>query len=222
MRYKYETHMHTSAASACGVHSGQEMVQYYHRLGYAGVVVTDHFFNGNTCIPSTLPWDKRIHAFCKGYRDAKAEGEKLGLSVFLGLEFNNQGTEFLIYGLTEEWLMEHPEIMKLSIEDALAFFRENGAYIIHCHPFRRAFYIPKVRVFPNLVDAVEVWNMGNSDVRFNHDAMRYAEKEKLPKTAGGDCHWVEGKTSGIVVPEKARDIRHLCEMIPQCELFLDT
>ena len=198
MRYKYETHMHTSAASACGVCIPAGNGTILSSIGICGSCCYRSFFNGNTCIPSTLPWDKRIHAFCKGYRDAKAEGEKLGLSVFLGLEFNNQGTEFLIYGLTEEWLMEHPEIMKLSIEDALAFFRENGAYIIHCHPFRRAFYIPKVRVFPNLVDAVEVWNMGNSDVRFNHDAMRYAERKSFLKQPA------------VIVTGRGKNFRYCC------------
>ena len=46
--YKYETHLHTSETSACAVSSAGDMVRAYADAGYTGIVVTDHFFNGNT------------------------------------------------------------------------------------------------------------------------------------------------------------------------------
>ena len=41
--YKYELHMHTSEGSACARNTGAEMVDFYANMGYAGMVVTDHF-----------------------------------------------------------------------------------------------------------------------------------------------------------------------------------
>ena len=68
--YLYETHMHTAEASACATGTGAEMVRAYAEFGYSGVIITDHFFNGNTSIPEYLPWEKRIELFCKGYENA--------------------------------------------------------------------------------------------------------------------------------------------------------
>ena len=46
--YLYDTHVHTSEGSACGQNTGAEMARAYQKAGYAGIVVTDHFFYGNT------------------------------------------------------------------------------------------------------------------------------------------------------------------------------
>ena len=43
-RYVYETHMHTSEASACAGSTGTQMARAYKAAGYTGIIVTDHFF----------------------------------------------------------------------------------------------------------------------------------------------------------------------------------
>ena len=43
-RYLYETHMHTSEASACAGSTGAQMARAYKEAGYTGIIVTDHFF----------------------------------------------------------------------------------------------------------------------------------------------------------------------------------
>ena len=48
--FLYETHLHTSEASACANVSGREQARIYRKAGYAGIIVTDHFFNGNTAV----------------------------------------------------------------------------------------------------------------------------------------------------------------------------
>ena len=110
MPFLYETHMHTCQVSACGVSTGKEHVHFYRDAGYTGIIMTDHFFRGNTAVDRELPWKDRINWFWSGYEDAKAEGDKVGLDVFFGLEQNFAGDEYLVYGLTKEYMMEHPEI----------------------------------------------------------------------------------------------------------------
>ena len=66
MLYRYETHMHTSEASACAVSTGAQMADAHKAAGYTGIIVTDHFFNGNSAVPRDLPWEERIDLFCKG------------------------------------------------------------------------------------------------------------------------------------------------------------
>ena len=109
-RYLYETHMHTSEASACAGSTGAQMARAYKEAGYTGIIVTDHFFYGNTSVDRSLPWEEWVRRFCLGYEHAKAEGKRIGLSVFFGWEACYEGTEFLVYGLDQAWLLAHPQI----------------------------------------------------------------------------------------------------------------
>lgn len=84
--YRYETHLHTCQSSACGRSTGAEHARYYKSIGYTGIIVTDHFFGGNTAASRSGDWEKRVNEFCAGYEDAKAEGDRIGLDVFFGWE----------------------------------------------------------------------------------------------------------------------------------------
>lgn len=194
----YETHLHTSETSACSMKSGAEQVRIYKEAGYAGIIVTDHFFNGNSAIPSDLPWENRVDLFCKGYENAKEEGDNIGLSVFFGWESNYRGTEFLIYGMDHEWMRNHPEILSWSMEEQYHNIHEAGGYVVHAHPFRIRPYIKEIRLFPDFVDAVEVYNVGNRNIGFDKKANEYAMKHNLPAFAGTDAHGDEEERSGMV------------------------
>src|SRR5690554_4723328 len=116
-KYLYETHMHTSEVSACASTSGAEQARIYKELGYDGIIVTDHFYNGNTAISRNMPWELWVENFTRGYENAKKEGDKIGLSVFFGWEESFQGNDFLVYGLDKDWLLNHPQILDWSIEE---------------------------------------------------------------------------------------------------------
>ena len=92
--YLYETHMHTREGSACAhCHwAGDGRGTYKGR--YAGMIVTDHFFNGNTAIPKDLPWDVRVDLFCRGYEHALEEAKGTDFHVFFAWEDTYHGTDF--------------------------------------------------------------------------------------------------------------------------------
>ncbi len=185
--YRYETHCHTSETSRCSRICGSDVVRYYHRLGYSGVCITDHFFNGNTTVPNDLPWDKRIALFSTGYKNAADEGDRLGMTVCFGWEYTYQGADFLTYGLTEAWLLSHPDLMNWSLNEYLDRARADGAFIVHAHPFREAGYIPMIHLNPGRIDAVEIKNASMTDV-VNDRAGWYAESYGLKQFAGSDMH----------------------------------
>ena len=58
-RYLYETHMHTSEASACAGSTGAQMARAYKEAGYTGIIVTDHFFYGNTSVDRSAAYAAR-------------------------------------------------------------------------------------------------------------------------------------------------------------------
>lgn len=213
--YLYETHMHTSQASACARQPGTAMAKAAKDAGYAGVIVTDHSWYGNHCIDRSLPWEQWIEAFCMGYEDAKRWGDENDFSVFFGYESNYGGTEFLIYGVDKEWLIGHPQIKDISIEGQFRLIHEAGGLVIHAHPYREADYIKEIRLFPEYVDGVEGVNATHSSTRktiplhpeYNECAINYAREHGLPLTGGSDQHNTEMIMGGMVFARKLIDIR---------------
>lgn len=200
-KFLYETHCHTKPASLCSGATGEEMARYYKSCGYDGIMITDHFFNGNTGIDKSLPWQERVEQFCIGYEEAKRVGDEIGLSVFFGFEYNRGGAEFLIYGLDKQWLVEHPEIMDLRICDLYKLVCECGGAMIQAHPFRQAPYLEKIAIYPDHCDGIEAINTSNSYF-CNKNAVWYAKTFELYSTCGSDNHWVGREDLGGVYTDK--------------------
>ena len=187
MSYLYETHMHTCQASACGRSTGREHARFYKDAGYTGIIVTDHFFGGNTAVDRSLPWKERVNWFWSGYEDAKEEGDRIGLDVFFGLEQNYSGDEYLIYGLTKEYMTEHPEMEHWNRRQQLEEVHRAGGCVIQAHPFRIRGYMNRIRVGTAFCDGIEAANRGNEaldDAR----ARRMGLAMNLVMTAGSDNH----------------------------------
>jgi hypothetical protein len=158
-------------------------------MGYSGIIVTDHFYNGNTAIARSLPWKEWVKQFCRGYEDARNEGERQGFDVFFGWEETFDGCDdYLIYGPDREWLLEHHEAKSWTRGAQYRAVKEAGGCVVQAHPFRQHDYINRVVLSTGCVDAVEAANAGNQEQSYDALALRYAQKLKLPVTAGTDMH----------------------------------
>jgi hypothetical protein len=189
MSHLYETHLHTAHSSACACSRGSEYVKLYKEMGYSGIIVTDHFYNGNTAIPRSLPWKEWVKEFCRGYEETRNEGERQGFDVFFGWEETFDGCDdYLVYGLDKAWLLEHPEARKWTRGEQYRAVKAAGGCVVQAHPFRQHYYIKRVILSTGCVDAVEVANAVNAEQSYDALAMRYAQKLKLPVTAGSDMH----------------------------------
>lgn len=195
MLYIYETHLHTCLASACGKSHGYEYISFYKNLGYSGIFVTEHFFNGNTCVPDSLSWEERVNLFCKGYEEAKEEGDRQGISVFFAWECRFDGDEYLVYGLDKKWLLDHPDILSWDHITHYKKVKESGGLVVQAHPFRERGYLSRVDLHPYQCDAWEVANAGNPSYQ-DRLAFRYATTHSIPMTAGSDIHLVNRTESG--------------------------
>ncbi|MCL2044033.1 MAG: PHP domain-containing protein [Treponema sp.] len=211
MSYLYETHLHTSFSSACGNTKGSRYVRLYQDMGYSGIIVTDHFFRGNTAVSRSLPWTEWVKQFCRGYEEALNEGIKRGFDVFFGWEETfDSCDDYLVYGLDKEWLLEHPEAKKWTRGEQYQAVKAAGGCVVQAHPFRQHSYIRKVILSSGCVDAVEAANATNYEQSYDALAMRYALKLGLPVTAGSDMHderyfWSEG-VFGIYTGKKFHSI----------------
>lgn len=189
MPYLYETHLHTMQGSACGKVLGHDYIAKYQDLGYAGIMVTDHFFHGNCRPDRSLPWDKWVDEYCRGYQDALEEGEKQGLQVFFGLEERfDLWDEWLVYGLTKPFMLEHPDMREWTRRQWIDQVHAFGGCVVQCHPFRQALYMNHIA--PCLgVDGVEVYNSGNRP-EWDALALRYARRMMDGRffSSGSDIH----------------------------------
>lgn len=210
MKYLYETHLHTVQGSSCGRARGRDYIRRYKDRGYTGIIVTDHFFNGNTAVSRNMPWKRWVEGFCRGYEEARQEGEKEGLDVFFGWEETFDGDDYLVYGLGKEWLLEHPEAANWSVPEQYREVRKYGGCVVQAHPFRDRTYISRIYLSPRWVDAVEAANGGN-DPSFDALAMSYAKSLNLPVTAGSDIHDTDqfetGPIYGVYLDKKMETIQ---------------
>ena len=186
--YKYEMHLHTAPVSKCAQKSVRENLTFYKEMGYDGVFITNHFIDGNLAIDRSLPYAERVRFYLSDYEEGLCIGQEIGLKVFFGVENNFEGTHFLIYGLTPQWFLEHPEIENMKMSTQLAYFIEHGALVIHAHPFRSADrWIDHIRLFPKVTHGVEVIN-ANRDEFTNKMAAVYAENYGFLTIGGTDNH----------------------------------
>ena len=184
--YKYELHLHTMETSRCGHVRAAEQVRAYHALGYRGLCITDHLHSTYIDLMDCHDdWRECVRRYLYGYRLAKEEGERLGMDVILGAElrFPENDSDYLIYGIDEDWLYSHPYICRM---DHKTFFDRFGSevLIIHAHPYRNC-----DTVFYDCVHGLEVANCNPRHDSRNGLALALAKAHpRLYRTVGSDAH----------------------------------
>jgi hypothetical protein len=216
--YLYETHLHTAEASKCAVSGGADYITVYKEMGYTGIMVTDHFYNGNCALSRNLPWEEWVNRFYKGYENAKREGDKQGLDVFFGWEESfDYCDDYLIYGLDKQWLLDHPEVRTWTRGEQYRAVRDAGGCVVQAHPFRQRYYISSVILSAGCVDAVEAANGGHDDVSYDALAYRYAKKIGKPILAGTDIHDADSaiysEVYGVYLEKKLNTIDDYVKLI---------
>ena len=228
--YLYETHLHTSQGSGCGHNTGAEMARAAIDAGYAGIIVTDHNWGGHCAVDRRKPWEQWVDEFTEGYRDAWEYGQEHGLDVFFGYEAGYDAVDFLINGITPQWLRQHPELKSASIKKQYKLVHDAGGMVIHAHPFRLCSYIPKVRLFPDYVDGVEGFNAGHligkredEDIpEFDRKAVNYAREHNFPLTAGSDIHETSLRGGGVAFKRRLTSGSDYCKAILDGEDYVLT
>lgn len=242
--YLYETHLHTRQASRCARASGAEMAEACKAYGYTGIIVTDHHWGGNCAIDRSLPWEDWVDGFCQGYYDARQRGKAIGLDVFFGWESGFAGTEFLIHGLSPAWMKAHPalrtelpfgrpdmeEVIARGVAEQYQMVHEGGGMVIHAHPYREEPYIPRTRLFPDLVDGVEIVNACHSNPRsaahndpaYDARAIAYARGHGFPTTAGSDIHSTDLFGGGVAFRRRLKSGQDFCQAILSGEDYILT
>lgn len=216
--YRYETHLHSAPVSKCGSYSVRENMEFYKSLGYDGIFLTNHFLDANIGGDRSLPYEEQIEFYFTDIELGESLEEEVGIKFFWGIETSYLGTDFLVYGLSKEWYLSHPEIMSMPRKDMLTLMAEDGALIVHAHPFREASYIDHVRLFPYHVHAVEIDNCGNPDMQ-NEMARLYASHYGIHTSAGSDNHIAHRipRLAGVEFDTPIRDVNDFIDRMKRRE-----
>jgi len=188
-QYLYETHLHTAEVSGCARAKAAEGVRLYAEAGYDGIVVTDHFIP-EVMYREGVSWEQALHDFLSGYRAAKEAGERLPagkrLTVLWGIElrFFSHGNDYLVYGVTEQFLLDNPDILKMGMQMFMPLARKNGLLIYQAHPFRNGMQI----VSPALIDGIETYNGNLRHDSRNEFAAEWAKRYSRLALSGSDFH----------------------------------
>ena len=213
--YLYETHLHAQPISACARVSIRHNLEFYKEKGYTGVFMTDQFVDGNFKLDArSLSYEERIRYYFSAFKEGKEIGKEIGLDVFYGFEMSHGGTDFLVYGIDEEWCRAHEDMDKLPKSKLLKQLMEEGALVIQAHPFREAGYIDHIRLFPRCIQGTEIFNACRTDFE-NKLALRYCENYELIPFSGTDNHVGSAipRLGGMATKEPIKDERDFIEKV---------
>ena len=173
--YQMDIHIHTKESSYCARVAARDVVHLYKEKGYQGLIITDHYNREFFDHFPNETWKEKVDHYLEGSRQAKAEGAKIGMDIFLGIEFRSVEhiNDFLIFGLTEQFLYEREELFRLSIEEASEIFKKAGALVIQAHPMRTGV---NVLADPACIEGIEVYN-GNHQWPYDAGAAEEAAEE---------------------------------------------
>jgi len=210
--YKYDTHVHTSETSPCGKVDAKTLVRLYKKAGYHGIVITDHYYMDYFNKMPYDDWNRKVDEYLTGYYTALEEGKKTGLKVLFGIElrFTENGNEFLVFGLSPDFLYSNPRLYEMDIRSFRQLTANTPILVYQAHPFR-ANMIP---VSPEFIDGIEIYN-GNPRHNSNNDkAYDYAAKNGLKMVSGSDFHQMQDTArGGIVLSEAPENSFELAELL---------
>lgn len=182
-KLKIDPHVHSKGISLCSSVSYQEIVDEKKKRGYDGAILTNH------CQKWYYPAAEHssfIERIIEEYRAAAAYAKTQDFRLWLGIEVSlhtPRYADWLLYGVTEEFLRQTPCLYALSQKQLFAFCEKCGVLIIQAHPFREG----QAPCDPDYMHGVEI-NCSLGDIHKAPLVEEFAAAHNLLITCGTDYH----------------------------------
>ncbi len=215
--FKTEAHLHTYPVSSCAKLTPVEQVRLFKEAGYDTIIVSDHFSPHHfKKLGEDLTFAQKVDKLCDAYLEAKAEGDRIGLTVLFSVELSFHKNHYLLYGVTREFLKLCEDIFDIDIDELYAHLKAHGITIIQAHSHRAEKCVPH----PHHVDGFEI-NCCLRKENYNERTMQVAKEYNLPLTIGSDCHRPEDAgVSATLSEEKIESIEQYLELLFTGKLIL--
>ncbi len=198
MEYLYEMHAHTKEVSNCAVATAKDLVESYNGTEYKGIVLTNHLneMTFKRIHMEDASWDEKIDHFLSGYNILKKEaGDRFNVLLGVEINFYNTANDYLVYGVTEEFLRSNGDLMAMDLEELSKITHENGLLLVQAHPFRRDMEVADWK----LLDGYEIFNGNPRHYSSNEIAEEWAKfHNKSLVLSGSDFHEIEDAGIGGV------------------------
>lgn len=215
--YKTEAHLHTYPVSSCAQLTPVEQVRLFKEAGYDTVIVSDHFSPHHfKKLGEHLTFAEKVDKLCDAYLEAKAEGDRIGLTVLFSVELSFHKNHYLLYGVTREFLKLREDIFDIDIDELYAHLKAHGITIIQAHSHRAEKCVPH----PHHVDGFEI-NFNLRKDNYNERTVKVAKEYNLPLTIGSDAHRPEDVgISATLSEEKIESIEQYLRLVFERKLIL--
>lgn len=210
---KIDTHVHSSGISKCSRISYQQIARQKLAKGINGAILMNH------CQPwyyepeNQAEW---IEGFIEEFKNAYEYAKPLGFTYFLGIEVSvgqPRWADFLIFGVTEEFLRNAPDMCRITQRELYEYCKQNGALLVQAHPLRPNFELMDV----DYLDGVEL-NLSSRDFITHSQVEELADKYSLPLTVGSDYHEpFDNDVGGIIIPDEITNSVELCNYLKQAK-----
>ena len=216
MPYKIELHCHNLPVSICAHITPEEQAAAYIEAGYDTVVLTNHLNAAGLRPLGDATWQEKMDHYLSAYHRMKAAaGDKM--TVLLGAEICPDcysATDFLVFGMTEDFLRATPDLLQIDAATLSARVRAAGMRIYQAHPFRNRMVV----VEPKLLDGIEIYNAQRRECSRNDVAALWAERYALQGIGGSDNHrGFADAVSGILTDRPVCDNETLLQVLAKGE-----
>ena len=210
-----DMHVHTSGVSSCAKQTVEETIACKIKEGYDGMVLTNHCQSWYYA-PSRVGHEKYIRSVLEEYARAVEYGKRRNFRVYLGLEvtlLNPFYADWLLYGVTEEFLKNSPPLYMLSQKELFEFCEKYGVLLVQAHPFRPVPYVERVYGVgeKEYLHGIEI-NCSEKDTIHKDRVVAIARENGLLITAGTDYHGKPERpfvVGGAYIPENVRTSEEL-------------
>ena len=115
--FKTELHCHSSEVSECARVTADDIVSKYTEAGYKTLVLANHLSKTTMRYLKCESWQELVERFWAGYEllKEKAEG-KLIVLPGAELRFTENSNDYLLFGITKEFLLQHENMLELNPE----------------------------------------------------------------------------------------------------------
>ena len=199
MQFKTELHAHTSEVSPCGHVTAPEVAERFIAEGYSSLVITNHYCD---YVIDNIKgsWQEKMDYYVYPYHLMKEyAGDRLNVILGCELRFEGSINDYLIYGMTEEFLRQNPDLHKMNLRTFADLAHESGMLVVQAHPFRNGITI----VNPALLDGMETFNGTPSYDGRNRVAEEWAKQYGLIRTSGSDFHNPDQRGYGGILTNAA-------------------
>ena len=209
-----DLHAHTKGISRCCKVFAPDALAAAKDAGLDGICLCNHYQKSYVVDDDALAFAQRYN---EEFETTRAIGRQMGLVVLYGIELTMrryQGQHMLIYGVDQNFVLQHPDIYDMLQEDLYQLVHAAGGVMVQAHPWRAGDEL----MDHQYLDGVEVNCHPKYNQSFAKEMAQLAKNHGWILTCGGDYHADTHRVQcGVYLPDSITDGVQLGQYLKQTD-----